>query len=373
MEPSSQSAPTQVSPGTHAEWDGWPDGPIERFFSYEEIEAIAEGNSTIPVHWSCHSSGASKGSLDAETAQDGRTSERRCWGAIICDNPACDIVDRPKTRLVWILAQLKKKCICGASLHRVGADCPTRQVLSRFKHGIQFTHKGYHDHPRPSHQLHLSAKERSQFKDLVEKNPNSGPLQLLVGVPTLHGPGESAVDISPVLINKDRITYERKRVRQGTASTNSPSTLNLDEFIAFCQENKGFVVQSVTGPDVVVISMQQPLMLAELVKETRVTSDDPVNGIVSDAAHGFWLQRNCLLVISSGYSHSLHCWIPGILSYTNGATQEHYHLHFLALFKSIASELQRRGLDTSSDKHFGNVRISVWCLLVPAGDFQELN
>ena len=49
------------------------------------------------------------------------------------------------------------------------------------------------------------------------------------------------------------------------------------------------------------------------------------------------------------------CWIPGILSYTNGASEKHYQLHFVALFKSFAAELRKRGLDTSDDAHFGNV------------------
>lgn len=214
-------------------------------------------------------------------------------------------------------------------------------------------HKGYHNHPRPTHILHLSASEKNTFRDLVERNPKAGPLELLVGVRTLKGPGESAKDISTVLLNKDRIAHELKSVRQTSRAGASGDTLNLAEFSQFCANNPGFIIHSIIR-DVVVISMQQPLMLAELVKESRRT-DEPVNGIVSDAAHGFWRERNCLLIISSAYSSRLRCWIPGIMSYTNGASSDHYRHHFLALFQSIAQERRSRGWDTGNDDDFGNV------------------
>ncbi|KAI0754060.1 hypothetical protein C8Q80DRAFT_1095345, partial [Daedaleopsis nitida] len=196
--------------------------------------------------------------------------------------------------------------------------------------------------------------EEQKFTEIVESHPKSGPLQLLVGVPTLNGPGKSVADISSVLVNKDRIAHELKKIRRGKAATNSADDINLSDFSDFCQEHPGFVIHSVIR-DIIVISMQQPLMLAELVKETRIV-DDPVNGIVSDAAHGFWRQKSSLLIISSAYSLTLRCWIPGILSYTNGATSEHYRHHFLALFQSIARERRSRGWDTSNDADFGNVR-----------------
>lgn len=178
--------------------------------------------------------------------------------------------------------------------------------------------------------------------------------RLLVGVPTLRGPGPKAPDILSVLLNKDRISHKLQKVRAEAKSTKGGDSLNLDEFAAFNADNPGLVVNSIVGK-ITVISIQQPLMLAELVKEMVVTSE-PVNGVVSDTAHGFWRQWNCLLVVSSAYSRTLNCWIPGVLSYTNGATAKHYQHHFFALFKSIAQERARQGWDASGDEHFGTVR-----------------
>ncbi|RDX39611.1 hypothetical protein OH76DRAFT_1424204 [Lentinus brumalis] len=164
--------------------------------------------------------------------------------------------------------------------------------------------------------------------------------RLLVGVPTLRGPGPKAPDISSVLLNKDRISHKLQKVRAEAKSTKGGDSLNLDEFAAFNADNPGLVVNSIVGK-ITVISIQQPLMLAELVKEMVVTSE-PVNGVVSDTAHCTWLLETVELLV-------------GFLSYTNGATAKHYQHHFFALFKSIAQERARQGWDASGDEHFGTV------------------
>ncbi|RPD52543.1 hypothetical protein L226DRAFT_433390, partial [Lentinus tigrinus ALCF2SS1-7] len=297
------------------EWDGWPDGSFERTYTNAELKAT----DNLAVNWVCEVAGPKSGSDEAEDWRNGRKSERRCRGVLKCTSEGCGMVARPQTRMAQILKQLEKPCLCGGSLIRI--ECRTVQKLYRFKHGIHYIHEG--------------------------------PAQLLVGIPTLQGPGRSAREISSILVNKDRITYEAKKVRRGAQSSNAPDQLNISEFAQFCEVHPGLIVHSVIGV-ITVISMQQPLMLSELVKETRMDSE-PVNGIVSDAAHGYWVKRSDLLIISSGYSLSLRCWIPGIMSYSNGATSEHYRHHFLALFHSIARERMRRGFDTSKDEEFGNV------------------
>lgn len=341
-----------------ATWDGWPDGWFEHTFSTAELEETNQ----LAVHWSCEASGATSGSDQADDWHHGRKLERRCRGVLSCSNQDCQVITRAGTTFSQIQKQLARSCICGGSLRHT--TCSALQVLMRFRHGIHFIHKGFHMHPRPTHILHLSKRQKERFTALVEQNPRAGPLELLVGVRTLKGPGASAADISPVLHNKDRISHELKAIRKGQKSQHGYDDLNIGEFAQFCSEHPGFIIHSMIR-EVVVISMQQPLMLAELVKETRLTTE-PVNGVVTDAAHGFWKQRNCLLIISSAYSSTLHRWIPGILSYTNGATSDHYRHHFLALFQSIARERRSRNWDTSRDDDFSTVsdnRISITTLL----------
>jgi hypothetical protein len=102
--------------------------------------------------------------------------------------------------------------------------------------------------------------------------------------------------------------------------------------------------------------MQSPFMASQLVQNSIL--DGPVNGLVSDAAHGYWADRNSLLIITSCHSPLLFCWVPVIFSYSNGATAEHYKVHFLALLQSISHEAVRRGVEIQ-DEMFAGVS---WCL-----------
>lgn len=83
-------------------------------------------------------------------------------------------------------------------------------------------------------------------------------------------------------------------------------------------------------------------MRSQLVKNSQLK--DKVNGLVNDAAHGWWKNRTSLLMVSSTYCPVLHCWVPGVLSYTNGSTERHFAHHFLALMMSIAEEAEKRGI-----------------------------
>lgn len=61
---------------------------------------------------------------------------------------------------------------------------------------------------------------------------------------------------------------------------------------------------------------------------------------------------------TSSYCPLLNCWIPGVLSYTNGASAEHFKHHFRAVFQSIAIEAKARSIEVV-DRLFIGVRPSV--------------
>ena len=73
--------------------------------------------------------------------------------------------------------------------------------------------------------------------------------------------------------------------------------------------------------------------------------DGSVNGTVNDAAHGWWKEHTSLLIVSSTYCPDLFCWVPGVLSYTNGASAAHFEHRFLAIFQSIAHEAESHNID----------------------------
>jgi hypothetical protein len=124
-------------------------------------------------------------------------------------------------------------------------------------------------------------------------------------------------------------------------------------FAEFDTKHPGFLVSEVFG-SVTVISFQTQFMLSRLVHD--YIGDDAVNGLVNDAAHGWWMEANSLLMITSVYSLDLNCWVPGILSYTNGASANHFSHHFRALFEGIAVEAERRGIEVV-DRLFAGVSL----------------
>ncbi|KAJ7658638.1 hypothetical protein DFH06DRAFT_1407053, partial [Mycena polygramma] len=339
----SDSADAKSSSKPKVDWDPWPDGDFEMDFTWPEFHATGE----LHVHWACEPVGGDKHGVDsADDWVDGKKTRRRCRGIIRCRKSRCTTIVRPQTRMKGIQKQLLHPCLCGAQLFHL--DCGLVSTSYSFSGGVHYVNGGTHDHPRPTHILHLTSKERSKFVEIVREHPKVGPLSLLVGRPGLHGPEKSVAEISPVLFNKDRIKSERRAIkRQGDLADS-----DFAQFAQFERENPGFIIFSQFGA-VTVIVMQTPFMVSQLVK-THIILRDAINGIVSDGAHGYFIEHNALLLMSSSYCLDLDCWVPGIMSYTNGATQQHYCIHFLCLFETMASYAESQGIKIS-DATFKNV------------------
>ena len=75
-------------------------------------------------------------------------------------------------------------------------------------------------------------------------------------------------------------------------------------------------------------------------------------------SHGWWKDRKALLMISSTYCPVLHCWVPEVVSYTKGASRNHFAAHFLAVLQSIALEAEMRGIYVTDDL-FKNVSLKL--------------
>ncbi|KAJ7474341.1 hypothetical protein FB451DRAFT_1467183 [Mycena latifolia] len=326
------------------EWHPWPDGNLERDFTWPEFHATGG----LPVHWACESTGSDKrGSDTADEWWNGKRTGRRCRGIIRCKNKAtCSIIVRPQTRTKGIEQQVLQPCRCGGKLKHY--DCRLVSTLYSFSGGVHYSNGGDHGHQKPTHILHLTSREREKFTKIVQDYPKVGPLSLLVGRPGLHGPEKSVAKISSVLFNKDRIKSERRAVKRQGDLPNS----DFAEFAEFEKAHPGFVISSQFGA-VTVISMQTPFMASQLVKN-HIIQRDAINGIVSDGAHGYFLEHKAILLMSSSYCLDLDGWVPGIMSYANGGTQEHFFLHFLSMFESMASQAEKEGRKIT-DAAFKNV------------------
>ena len=342
------SAPSTVPLTTDAlesKWDGWPDGIFQCEFTFKEVSDL----NNLHVHWATRTNGRRGGDDFAESWMGGKRRHKQCLGVIECDNPDCFITVRPQTSQQGVAKQVNERCRCGAVLFH--QKCNVKLTLWMYLKGVCIVNDGFHQHRRPGHILHISKDEQVRFQALVNTHPTVGPLGLIVGVPGVTGPGESVADISDVFLNAGRVGKERLKLTKGSHGGG-------DEFLAafakFSAEHPGFVIFS--HVDVVtVISVQSAFMRSQMVKERLL--DGPTNGLVNDAAHGWWKERNSLLMVTSSYCPDLFCWVPGVLSYTNGASSEHFKYHFLGVFQSIAHEAELRKFPVI-DQLFAGVRQS---------------
>ncbi|KAG2137757.1 hypothetical protein BD769DRAFT_1638057 [Suillus cothurnatus] len=295
-------------------------------FTWEE----ATKANNLSEHWACQPGGGDKrGSESALTWSQGKKTRRICLGVITCDEPTCEVITRPQTRRAGITGQLNASCLCGGQLTHV--DCGVMSVLYSFKGGVYYIHKGVHQHPKQTHILHLSRDERARFEQIVFENPTAGPAALISGRNSLTGARQSVATISTVLLNQDRVKAELQALR-------GKSTRNfVDDFADFQRNHPGYVLYS-QFEVVTVVVVQTQFMVSQLV--TDFIEDEAVNGIVSDAAHGFWHSSKDLLIISSTYSALLACWArPNTIDY---------------IFNSMADECEKHGCEVN-DELFGNV------------------
>lgn len=336
-------SPPLSAPGSETKWDGWPNGIFEREFTFEEVSDL----NNLQVHWATRTNGRRGGDDFATSWTSGKRRHKQCLGIIECDNPDCIIAVRPQTSQQGVAKQVLERCKCGAVLFH--QKCNVKLTLWTYSKGVYVVNDGFHQHRRPGHILHVTKDEQVRFKALVNAHPTVGPLGLIVGVPGVSGPGESVADISDVFLNAGRVGKDRLKLKKG-------SQLGGDAFIAsfakFSAEHPGFVILSQLDA-VTVVSVQSVFMRSQMVKERLL--DGPINGLVNDAAHGWWKERNSLLMVTSTYCPDLLCWVPGVLSYTNGASTEHFKYHFIGVLQSISHEAESKKFPVT-DALFAGVR-----------------
>ncbi|KAJ7239613.1 hypothetical protein B0H12DRAFT_970817, partial [Mycena haematopus] len=288
-------------------WDPWPDGSWETTFSREFFEECQ-----FAVHWACEVRGGKKntvGSLRAETKNDGVHTLRVCLGIMQCTNPHCDVITRPQTKNAGRKKQLVAGCTCGSSLQH--HTCNIR---------IEYWH------------------------------PRMGPAQLLAGRPTIDGPGLSVADISSVLLNPQRIQYERRKIFNPDNKVHQRFFPKLERFK---EKHPDWTIGVHWMDSINVIVLQSPWQRRIGLKDKIRT--EAVNGIVSDACHDYFAGHNQLLFLSSTFEPThLKSWVPILMTYSNGATAVHYRIHFLYLFRGLAEECGKADREVRDDL-FANI------------------
>ncbi|KAJ7366156.1 hypothetical protein DFH08DRAFT_678760 [Mycena albidolilacea] len=327
----------EIEPNSTA-WDGWPNGKFERSFSKQELSETRD----LGTNWVLETL-KNRGTRSAATWKKGRETRRRCLEVIECHGRTCSMILEPAVRAIDRHRQLQHECDrCGETLgHRT---CGVESSLYHFQGGGFFIHCGFHNHSRFTHS---SLQSVLQLRHL-------SPLPVLVFPPTAHSisftspPTNSAPPNSHLPLSFCWFSLHRLfRLTPTCRPSGSYGKNFVEEFAKFETSHRDFIRTSQFGA-VSAVVMQTPFMSACLLK--AAIEQEAVNGIVSDGAHRFWAQRNSILFISSTYEPTqLQCWVPGLISFLNGSSAEHFRVHFFQLFLSIAEECDRRSLELTDE------------------------
>ncbi|KAH7879467.1 uncharacterized protein C8R40DRAFT_992789, partial [Lentinula edodes] len=289
-------------------WSGWPDGDVEFDVDWATFFASKE----LGVHWSYRSRGIKGGSIAALNWQEGLTTERKCQGVFACDT--CKIRKlRAPTRDDKISAMKVNPPVCSVcGGYMVHYSCAVRSRLYKWRDGVHYV--------------------------------NATPSALAYGVSGPDGrPDVAAHEIAQPLINPDRVAKEARIVQNVLRGQHGASGEASD----FFQKLKDFRAEH---PDFILCAQVDPVGIVSVASPWMRARFGTVLSIVSDAAHGFWKKRTDLLIISSVYNERLRCWTPGIFSYADGATSEHYRRHFLAANQIVVEQLEQAKILLSDDK-----------------------
>ncbi|PBK88252.1 hypothetical protein ARMGADRAFT_937709, partial [Armillaria gallica] len=288
-------------------WNGWPSGLFAMDVSPEEFNQIKR----LQINWATRFNGSDSSGLEtASTIAGGKITNRRCLGVVRCENPQCKVICRPGT---------------------------TPAIRDR---KLQ--------HPCQEH----------KFKELVETHFHLGPAALMLGPRRLDGYGKGAADISEATRHSDRVKYERRMVKSRTMAESGHWFLS--QFSEWQCKHPGVVRTYQNTSKITVISIQTTWMRDMLVPEIQAQSDidDALNGLLSDAVHGYWSVGHYLLIVTSVFSDVLAFWVPGLFTVSNGAMAEHYRYHFKGVLESIAEVAESKEISVYDEMFAGVVDFS---------------
>ncbi|KAF5360169.1 hypothetical protein D9758_011380 [Tetrapyrgos nigripes] len=316
-------------------WDAWP----QSNFAMDVTWDVFEDNNNLSVHWATNTVGSNgrqrqNSSINAENIENGAMTKRK----------------RPHTgthsAVITQIGKANGKCDCCAALEHV--PCPNVAMIIKWAGGVgYFNGINDHNHPRLPHQLHPLRRGQKKFTELVQSNKNVGPSGLAAGNTVT---GESVLAIDPVWENQDRVARDRKKILDGENPRLGDDFIS--QFIDFQSNHPGFIVSETMLGAVAVVSVQTPFMAEQVHEEGEVNG--PFNGIVSDAAHGWWKMSSSVLIMSSVFCSFMLRWVPTLISYSNGSSASHYEYHFLALMESIARTMANKEI-TVVDEIFAQI------------------
>ncbi|KIK58866.1 hypothetical protein GYMLUDRAFT_245649 [Collybiopsis luxurians FD-317 M1] len=291
---------------------------------------------------------------------------KKCLGVIACSNESCGAIFRPHVSPEDLAKQQVSFCShCTEQARLEYHPCESHSYLIRYGHignDISTLRYQYINGPPHSHSCIpdvacTTAAEDKRFKATYESCPKATPTQMMAGAPAPNGYGPGAAELGHKFRNQDYTGYLlwHLHARDGNGPTSAFGVFNkLGEWKAL---HPDVFPQDFTSSDMVCISLQTEWMQQQVLTDMGDV-EDPLHGILSDAAHKYWEDPNGCLTVSSTFSPLLVQWVPVLFTYANGATTDHYQYHFLILIQRVAQTAIEQGLAINDDIFAGVVDFS---------------
>lgn len=292
------------------------------------------------VDWSCVAVTQKTGNRNAPDEIGGHVLRRDCLGLFECSDKEkkCTYSVRPKVKKIL---QDKQEAglticpICQSPIIRL--DCPAKMFVTQWTGYASFRHVGEHSHGRPE-SMHMSQLQKAAVYRTFDTHPDAGPRKLATGVPSASGPGHPLRDIHPRLGNPDAIKAVRRDWKKTLPLPGGDDFINA--FQQFAAETGDFVQEMKFTGTIVVVPLQTRHMLDQSIAIMDITVPldiDPVFGLCADAAHGYFQDRNAVLMSTAKYCPKAHRWESVLFAYSNGQTIEHWRHYFFVLFYKMRS------------------------------------
>ncbi|KAJ3554223.1 hypothetical protein NP233_g12468 [Leucocoprinus birnbaumii] len=247
--------------------------------------------------------------------------------------------------------------MCNGAANWQHIKCDIKEILHKYAGGVPLAEHQRSYPPRPSILSARLPESVIKLAEIVNHHPDTTPIQLLHGIPTLHRITTPAGEIDPAFQNRGCLQYWVMNIKASGVGYRKGNIDNtLLELVEFMEKHNDFVVNVSYKPLVVTVrtNFMQDLSVQDVPdsNETLINTigiegagegvggkPASVRGHQSDGAHKFFKDDNEILMTTSTYESLSKRWFPVLFSWMRGATAKHYKTHFAVFFEGIRKSL----------------------------------
>jgi hypothetical protein len=196
----------------------------------------------------------------------------------------------------------------------------------------------------------VALEERKWKKARQYHTLKTTPSQAMVGKETADGYVGAAAECGQKFMSRAYVGHRLRKELEQSGKGKNTGFGHFKWLRDWKKKHATVLCRDYTGDGVTVISVQTAWMRNQVIPDMSVASENnPVAGLLSDAAHKYFADSNAHLIVTSTFSPVIEKWVPILFSYADGATATHYKLHFITLIEGVALLAREKNLTVTDD------------------------